>query len=78
MSKGIETLDDLRAAIAAHREEGKRLIRHLKRIEEEYSDWEDRTVQIEAAIAQAELDTGLTKEEIAQPKEYDALQEAFG
>lgn len=67
----IETLDDLKAAVAAHREEGKRLIRHLKRIEEEYSDWEDRTVQIENAIAQAELDTGLTKEEIL---EVDALE----
>lgn len=78
MSDTIETLDDLKAAIAAHREEGKRLIRHIKRIEQEYSDWEDRTVQIEIAIAQAELDTGLTKEEITQPKELDALEEAFG
>lgn len=78
MSSPIETLEDLKAVIAAHREEGKRLIRHLKRIDQEYSDWEDRTIEIEAAISQAELDTGLTKEEIIQPKEVDALQEAFG
>lgn len=78
MSNDFETLDDLKAAITAHKEEGKRLIRHLKRIEQEYSDWEDRTILIENAITEAEKITGLSKEEIEKPKEIDALEEAFG
>lgn len=71
----IETLDDLKAAITAHKELGRQLIRHIQRIEKEYSDWEDRTIEIENTIFQAELDTGLTKEEIEKPKETDALDE---
>lgn len=62
----LDDLDDLKAAVKAHREEGKKIINHFKRLESEYSDWEDRLVEIEAAIAEAEQITGLDKKEILQ------------
>lgn len=64
----LETLDDLKAAIAEHREEGRKIIRHFKRLEQEYSDWEDRLVVIEQEIDNCERQTGLTKDEIVAPK----------
>lgn len=64
----LETLDDLKAAIAEHREEGRKIIRHFKRLEQEYSDWEDRLVEIDRAIEECEKQTGLAKEEIVAPK----------
>lgn len=78
MSDATESLDELKAMIAAHREEGQRLIRHINRIEKEYSDWEDRTILIENAVAEAEIITGLSKEEILAPIEIDIFEEAFG
>lgn len=64
----FDTLDDLKAAIAAHREAGKKIINHFKRLESEYSDWEDRLIEIEAAIEEAEKITGIKKEEILEEK----------
>ena len=61
------TLDDVRAMVQEVREEGLTIQRHYKRLEQEYSDWEDRVNELEKIIAQAEDDTGLTKEEIVTP-----------
>lgn len=72
----IETLDDLKEAIKAHRQRGKNLLSNLNRIEQEYSDWEDRTIEIEKAIVQAEEDIGISKEEIE--KETNITEEIFG
>lgn len=75
----IQTVDDLKAAIKLHWEEGEKIQSHYKRLEKGYSDWEDRLIAIENAITQLEDDAGLTKEELlAKPvkppkeeKEFD-------
>ncbi len=65
------TLDDVRALIKEVRNEGLRIQSHYKRLNEEYSDWEDRVNELEKIIYQAEIDTGLTKEEIyKEPNEF--------
>lgn len=65
------TLDDVRDLIKEVRAEGLRIQSHYKRLELEYSDWEDRVNELEKVIYQAELDTGLTKEEIYKaPNEF--------
>mgnify|MGYP001616136013 CR=1 FL=1 len=71
----FQTLEELREAIRAHKETAASLIRHLHRIEQEYSDWEDRVVSIENAIEEAEKIVGLKKEEIETPK--DVFEEFF-
>jgi predicted nucleic acid-binding Zn-ribbon protein len=65
----METIDELKAAIAKSKEDADNIRKHLHRIEKEYSDWEDRVWQIEMAVAEAEKITGLTKEEIMAPKD---------
>jgi predicted nuclease with TOPRIM domain len=65
------TLDDVRNLIKEVRSEGLQIQSHYKRLELEYSDWEDRVNELEKIIYQAELDTGLTKEEIyKEPNEF--------
>jgi len=65
------TLDDVRALIKKVRAEGLRIQSHYKRLADEYSDWEDRVNELENIIYQAELDTGLKKEEIyKEPNEF--------
>jgi len=61
-----ETIDDLKAGIDRVREEGRKIISHFNRLEREYSDWEERVLELENAIQQAQEDAGLTKEEIVQ------------
>lgn len=72
----MDDLDQLRKAVADHREAGKKIISHFNRLDREYSDWEDRLVEIENAISEAEKITGLTKEEIIKPT--DSLDDIFG
>lgn len=62
-------LNALRDKIARHREEGEKIISHFKKMEDYYSDWENRLVEIENEIDNAEETLGLTKKEIT---EYDA------
>lgn len=64
-----KTLDELRAEIAAVKEEGRKIISHFKKMQEYYSDWEDRLNKIELEISQAEKELGLTKEVIESPRE---------
>ena len=65
------TLDELRSMVQEVREEGLKIQRHYKRLEQEYSDWENRVNEIENIVYQAELDTGITKEEIMSPMPID-------
>lgn len=58
------TLDDVRELVKEVRAEGLQIQSHYKRLEQEYSDWEDRVRDLEKIIAQAEEDTGLSKQEI--------------
>lgn len=71
---GDMTLDDVRELIKEVRAQGLQIQSHYKRLEQEYSDWEDRVNELDKIIYQAELDTGLTKEEIyKQPNELDDI-----
>jgi len=63
----------LRQQIATVMEEGKKIKSHLTKLEEYYSDWQDRLYKIELKIQEVEKDTGLDKEEIIA---YDALEDA--
>jgi predicted nuclease with TOPRIM domain len=65
------TLEDVRALIKEVRDEGLQIQSHYKRLNKDYSDWEDRVNELENIIYQAELDTGLKKEEIyKEPNEF--------
>jgi hypothetical protein len=55
-------------------EEGRKIINHFNKLEEYYNDWQDRLYRIELKIQEAEKETGLDVEEIA---EYDALADAL-
>lgn len=71
---GDMTLDDVRGLIKEVRAQGLQIQSHYKRLEQEYSDWEDRVNELDKIIYQAELDTGLVKEEIyKQPNELDDI-----
>lgn len=72
------TLDELRDTIRVVKEEGRKIQLHYKRLEQEYSDWEDRVRDIEEAIAQAEEDTGITKEEIYNGASSDEFTDMLG
>lgn len=72
----MDDLDELRKAVQDHRAEGKKILSHYNRLEREYSDWEDRLVEIENAISEAEKITGLTKEEVIEP--HDILDDILG
>lgn len=61
------TIDDVRAMVKTLREEGLQIQSHYKRLEQEYSDWEDRLYALDKIISQAEEETGLTKEQIIEP-----------
>lgn len=75
----FETVDDLKVGIAKLWEDGKKIASHYKRLEKEYDDWQDRLYEIEKLIAQAEEDTGLTKEEIIAPtREVDEFLDELG
>lgn len=61
------TLDDVRALVREVRERGLQIQSHYKRLEEEYSNWEDQVYEVEKIITQMQDDTGTTKEEIYEP-----------
>ena len=63
----------MREEILELKEQGKKIISHYKKLEEYYSEWEDRLYKIELKIQEIEKDTGLDKEEIIA---YDALEDA--
>lgn len=67
-------LSDLRKRIQKHKEDGAKIISHFKKLEEYYSDWEDRLLELDKAISEAESTLGLTKQEVV---EYNALEDAF-
>lgn len=61
------TLDDVRKLIAENRERGLQIQSHYKKLEQEYSDWEDQINEIEKIILQMQEDTGINREEIITP-----------
>ena len=71
-SYGDMTLDDVRKLVKEVREEGLKIQSHYKRLEQEYSDWEDRVYELDKILSRAEEDTGISKEEIyREPTELD-------
>jgi ribulose 1,5-bisphosphate carboxylase large subunit-like protein len=60
----LDSFDNIKKAIKEHWEEGKKIISHFQKMEEGYSDWEDRLIEIENAIVEYEDETGLSKEEV--------------
>lgn len=67
-------LADLRERIEKHKEDGEKIISHFNKMQEYYSNWEDRLLVLEKEISEAESTLGLTKEEVT---EYNALDSAF-
>ncbi len=61
------TLDDVRELVQKTREQGLQIQSHYKRLEQEYSDWEDQINEIEKIILQMQEDSGITKQEIYEP-----------
>lgn len=57
-------LETIRQQVRSLHEEGKRIQSHYRRLEKEYSDWEDRLNELDKTIHTAEKQHGLTKEEI--------------
>lgn len=66
-------LEELREEIRLAREDGLKIISHYKKMEEYYSEWEDRLASIERKITDAE-GTGLDRQVIEQ---YNILQDAL-
>lgn len=67
-SRAQLSLAELRAEVQAVREEGLKIQSHYKRLEKEYSDWEDRFYALEKAVDEAETITGLNKQDIYEDK----------
>jgi predicted nuclease with TOPRIM domain len=68
------TLDDVRALVRKLHKEGLQIQSHYKRLDKEYSDWEDRLNELDKIISQAEDETGLSKQQIMEPENpFDSL-----
>ena len=63
-SKAELNLDDVRALVRKAHEEGLRIQSHYKRLEQEYSDWEDRIIALDKLLSDAEEQFNLPREEI--------------
>lgn len=59
-------LAELRAEVKAVHEQGLRIQSHYRKLEQEYSDWEDRLNKLDAAINNAENELGLNKAQVLQ------------
>lgn len=77
MATELNTIDDLKAAAQQLREEAKKMQLHLKRMMEEYGDFEDRILALDKVLEEAEKEAGLVKEEIMKPPEPINLLEEF-
>lgn len=58
------SLDEVRKLVNSVRNDGLKIQSHYKKLELEYSDWEDRVNELDKIISKAEDEYGLTKEEI--------------
>jgi predicted nuclease with TOPRIM domain len=67
------SLDDVRALVHSVREEGLRIQRHYKKLEEEYSDWEDRVWKLDKILLEMEEKTGLSKQEIEKDTDNEYI-----
>ncbi len=71
----LDSVENLHKAAKEHWEEGKKILRHYERLEQGYSDWEDRLIAIENAIAKLEAETGLDiREEVLAKPEKEAKE----
>lgn len=73
------TLEELKKLIAKHKEEGRKLIAEMKRLQSHfekmqayYSDWEDDMTTLERLVDDTKKEHGLPIEKI---EEYDALDD---
>lgn len=64
MSNFRETLEALRKQSKFLMEEGRSIQNHYRRIEREYSDWEDRIVALDKKFHELELETGIATPEL--------------
>jgi len=64
----LDDLKELRQAIEAHKVEGKKIISHFHKMQEYYSDWEDRLIELEYAIQKIEKEQGIPREKIEEPE----------
>lgn len=67
----LDDLDELRKAINAHKEEGRKLISHFNKMQEYYSDWEDRLVEIDNAVERIKKEHGISRDEIVEPEKTE-------
>lgn len=68
-------LNDLRARIIRHKEEGAKIISHFNKMQEYYDEWQDRLNTIQEEINSAERDYGIPPKEI---QEYTLLDNILG
>lgn len=78
-----EHLEDLKYTMEKTRAQAKILRKHMDRVENDYSDWEDRIVAIESRIYDMEEEVGIEEKEITTIKNQravniDALDELIG
>lgn len=66
-----DTTQDLRRVLKSLQKEARSMQSHLKRMLDEYGDFEDRINALDAALEQAEKDYGITKEEVFEPDPLD-------
>ena len=74
------SIDDLKCAIGAARNQAKNIVYHVDRIEKDYSDWEDRISAIEAQIRIIEEEVGIEEKELGigqkiQEIDFNALDD---
>lgn len=76
------TLEELKYLITVHKEEGRKIVKelqklqsHYEKMETLYSDWEDDMVALERIIDGAKSEHSLPIEKI---EEYDVLADALG
>lgn len=76
------SLEDLKKLIAVHKEEGRKLIgemkklqSHFEKMQEYYSEWEDDMTALEGLIDQHKEEHGLPIEKIV---EYNVLDDIMG
>lgn len=78
-TKATPDLSELREKYRKIKEEGElqvaRYAAHMKKMEEYYSDWEDRLYAIEKEIQNVEKDYGITADKIT---EFDIISDILG
>lgn len=81
----MSDLKTLKYLVQKHREQGKKLVEGLKKLqdhaakmEEYYTNWEFDFVAIQKAIDEAKEKHGIPQEEIEEIEEFNALDDLLG